>query len=391
MIWQNIMNRTLPISPNERRKVRFLRAITLLGIPLSLMFALLYACVAQWTGFVFGLVISAVLFACRMGISRGFHRATYFSGAAVATVVFLAILATGTGAPHNISWFYILPLFFFIFLELVYAAVFLGLTTAALFALLVRPDLTGTYVYDSHLVLRFFIVYALISLVAWAYEITRKAYEAELERQNREIMARKDFLATLLETLPAPFFYKDREGRYLGCNKAFEEMLSMPKEKIIGSRVFDIAPEEVAREYHEKDRELMTALGKQVYESRILSPDSKEIRHVIFHKSLFTDNSGRLQGIMGMVFDVSDLKRAEGEKTKLIGELEAALAEIKTLGGMLPICSSCKKIRDDQGYWQQLETYIETHSQALFSHGICPACSKALYGDEPWYEEIEEK
>lgn len=69
-------------------------------------------------------------------------------------------------------------------------------------------------------------------------------------------------------------------------------------------------------------------------------------------------------------------------------ELENALKEIKTLSGMIPICSSCKKIRDDQGYWDRIESYIERHSDALFSHSICPKCTKELYGSESWYSAI---
>ncbi len=74
-------------------------------------------------------------------------------------------------------------------------------------------------------------------------------------------------------------------------------------------------------------------------------------------------------------------RRAEEEREKLIGELQEALAEVRTLSGLLPICSSCKKIRDDQGYWNQIEVYISHHTQATFSHGLCPDCAKKLYPD----------
>lgn len=378
------------MSPNDRRKIRALRVITLIGIALAFMFALIYAWMAQWRGSVFGVAIAVILVLCRLGIRKGIYRATYFAGAGVLTLTFLFILATGTGAPDNISWFYILPLVFFIFLELAWATVFLAGTTGALFVLLIRPELLHTHGYDTHLVLRFFVVYALISLVAWAYEATRKEYEAELARQNEEIRAQKDFSSILLETIPNPIFYKDRMGRYLGCNRAFEELLGLPRARIIGNSVFEVFPEEVAPEYHERDRALMETPGKQRYESRVIPPNGGETREVVFHKSTFRDNRGKVQGIIGVVFDVSEQKKAEGERIRLIQELETALAEIKTLSGMLPICSSCKKIRDDQGYWQQLETYIETHSQALFSHSICPVCSKALYGDQPWFKKLGE-
>lgn len=74
-------------------------------------------------------------------------------------------------------------------------------------------------------------------------------------------------------------------------------------------------------------------------------------------------------------------KKAEEEREKLISHLQQALAEVKTLSGLLPTCASCKKIRDDKGNWNQTEVYIRDHSQAEFSHGICPDCAKKLYGE----------
>jgi len=80
-----------------------------------------------------------------------------------------------------------------------------------------------------------------------------------------------------------------------------------------------------------------------------------------------------------------ELKRQVVEKTseleKANQELKNALAEIKTLRGIIPICSNCKKIRDDQGFWQQVESYVMKHTEASFSHGICPECVEKLYGD----------
>lgn len=72
-------------------------------------------------------------------------------------------------------------------------------------------------------------------------------------------------------------------------------------------------------------------------------------------------------------------------------KLENALKEVKRLNGLLPICANCKKIRDDKGYWKQVEMYLEEYSEARFSHGICPDCSEALYGDEFWYKKMIEK
>jgi hypothetical protein len=77
--------------------------------------------------------------------------------------------------------------------------------------------------------------------------------------------------------------------------------------------------------------------------------------------------------------DITDRKREEEEREELVKELQDALAKVKTLSGFLPICSSCKKIRNDTGYWNQIEAYIGDHSETEFSHSICPECIKELY------------
>ena len=79
--------------------------------------------------------------------------------------------------------------------------------------------------------------------------------------------------------------------------------------------------------------------------------------------------------------DVTDRKKIEAEREEIINELKKALAEIKTLKGIVPICASCKKIRDDKGYWEQVESYIGRHTDAKFSHGICSECEKKLYAE----------
>lgn len=76
---------------------------------------------------------------------------------------------------------------------------------------------------------------------------------------------------------------------------------------------------------------------------------------------------------------IAQCRRGELEKDALIAELHKALDEVKTLRGIVPICGSCKKIRDDNGFWQQVEVYVGAHSDAMFSHGICPECAERLY------------
>jgi len=95
----------------------------------------------------------------------------------------------------------------------------------------------------------------------------------------------------------------------------------------------------------------------------------------------FRDPEGKLLGIVENFHDITARKKLETEKEKLIEKLQASLEKVKLLSGFLPICASCKKIRDDKGYWSQIESYISEHSEAEFSHGLCPDCMKEYYRD----------
>lgn len=84
----------------------------------------------------------------------------------------------------------------------------------------------------------------------------------------------------------------------------------------------------------------------------------------------------------GIVQDITERKANENEQKRLLGELQEAFAKIKTLSGLIPICANCKRIRDDKGYWQRIERYIEERSLAEFTHSLCPECEKKLYSKE---------
>ena len=88
-------------------------------------------------------------------------------------------------------------------------------------------------------------------------------------------------------------------------------------------------------------------------------------------------------------FVVSKFVDAKKKQDQLIQQLQNALAEVKTLSGLIPICASCKKIRDDKGYWGAVESYISAHSDATFTHGICPDCMKKLYAE--YYEQQKDE
>ena len=95
--------------------------------------------------------------------------------------------------------------------------------------------------------------------------------------------------------------------------------------------------------------------------------------------SAIRDSAGRVIGISSIAYDITERKKIETERNELIAHLNETLSKVKTLSGLLPICASCKNIRDDRGYWQKLEIFVREHSEAEFSHSICPDCMRLLY------------
>ncbi|MBF0526892.1 MAG: PAS domain S-box protein [Deltaproteobacteria bacterium] len=91
------------------------------------------------------------------------------------------------------------------------------------------------------------------------------------------------------------------------------------------------------------------------------------------------DDYGHFVEFQAVSRDIEERKQAEKEREQVIIQLQRALAEVKTLSGLLPICSSCKKIRDDTGYWNQLESFLGKHSEVVFTHSVCPECAQKLY------------
>lgn len=109
----------------------------------------------------------------------------------------------------------------------------------------------------------------------------------------------------------------------------------------------------------------------EVYPFRIVAKN-REIKWVEFHV-VGIDWEGK-PAILAFLFDITERKELEKERERLITELQEALSNVKTLGGLLPICAWCKKIRDDTGYWDEVEHYISEHSDAEFTHGMCTGC-----------------
>jgi PAS domain S-box-containing protein len=120
-------------------------------------------------------------------------------------------------------------------------------------------------------------------------------------------------------------------------------------------------------------------------------PAEVGVRHLGITASPLRDASGRITAAVVIVRDITGRKRIEAEREKLIADLQAALAQIKTLRGLIPTCAWCKKVRDDKGKWHRMEHYIKKNSYADFTHGICPECLKKTWPEYELPEHDEKK
>jgi two-component system, cell cycle sensor histidine kinase and response regulator CckA len=130
------------------------------------------------------------------------------------------------------------------------------------------------------------------------------------KRMEEALKERIEFLSTLMEAIPNPVFYKDREGRYTGFNKAFEILNGRSRQELLGKTVYDIAPKEIADTYAQKDSELLENPGTQTYEW-LVRTKAGELRDVVFNKAAIRDAEGRVVGLVGVISDITERKRVE--------------------------------------------------------------------------------
>ncbi len=198
--------------------------------------------------------------------------------------------------------------------------------------------------------------------------------QANCQREKAE--AESNF-TRLFETVPMGLFHMRPEGTVLQVNAAFAEMIGHENPAQVSGRSaaeFFRTPDE-----HSRWRESMERDGTLLrHETQFRRKDGSTIWVEISARALRDGLSGSLF-YEGSVEDISQRHANETERDRLIESLQEALANVKQLSGLLPICSSCKKIRDDEGEWNPMEVYIQQRSEASFTHSFCPECVRRLY------------
>lgn len=197
----------------------------------------------------------------------------------------------------------------------------------------------------------------------------------ERKRAGAELRKQKDYLNTLLETIPNPVFYKDARGRYSGCNMAFEEFLGQSRSDIVGKTVWDMGPEEIAGKYHEMDLKLLEAPGKQNYEWQIKRNDGT-LRDVIFDKATIQDPAGNIVGLVGVISDITERKQSELALGKSESTLKAILA-----ASPIGICLVRNRILE----WTNQAMY---HLWGYDMDSLLGRSTRVLYSDEDEFERV---
>jgi sigma-B regulation protein RsbU (phosphoserine phosphatase) len=204
------------------------------------------------------------------------------------------------------------------------------------------------------------------------------ALEREMEAaQERRLRKRAEgamqYLAAIVESSEDAIYGKDLDSVIASWNPAAERLFGYSAEEIIGRSAVALFP-------LDRRDELLDILASIRRGETLRLPDTERLHKsgrrlpVSITISPIKNNQGEIVGASSIVHDLGRQKQAEQERHQLNQRFSLATNEVRKLSGMLPICASCKKVRDDQGYWEQVETYITKRSEIIFSHSLCPDC-----------------
>lgn len=208
--------------------------------------------------------------------------------------------------------------------------------------------------------------------------IQRELDSAEQRAELRRQQVAKFYLAAIVENSHDAIIAKNLDGTVVSWNHAAELIYGYSAAEMVGQPINSIIPPGREAELAEILQKLRADEQIENYETFRMRKDGTVI-DVALTISPIKGAFGQITGASIIARDISVSRRREQELSDLNQRLQDMLDHVKTLSGLLPICAQCKKIRDDHGYWQQVETYIKEHSKATFTHGLCPTCLKQLY------------
>jgi len=208
--------------------------------------------------------------------------------------------------------------------------------------------------------------------------ITRELLAAQSRREHRRMQKAAAHLAAVVESSDDAIIGKTLTGIITSWNKAAERIYGYTAEDMVGQYASILLPPSRKSEFNETLEKIRRGEHVTWFDTIRVRKDGTPVE-VSVTISPIAGPTGETIGASTIARDITERRREEAERLKLIEDLTEALAHAKTLRSLLPICASCKKIRDDHGYWQQLEVYFKQNEHIDFSHGICPECTIKLY------------
>jgi len=203
-------------------------------------------------------------------------------------------------------------------------------------------------------------------------------------RDERDLTNTLAFYRMIFRESPIGMSIYDASGQCIEANEAIGRLVGANREQALMQNYYHIESWKKSGLFDTALRTIKENIEKHQEES----VTSTFGRYITIDYHFIPLTVADQEYLLLVASDVTERKRAEQEQEKLVKELQKALSDVKTLKGIIPICASCKKIRDDKGYWEQIETYINKYSEADFSHGICPECKKKLYQDFDSHENV---
>jgi len=205
------------------------------------------------------------------------------------------------------------------------------------------------------------------------------AIALDRKQKEKELIESEERFRRIVATANEGIVSLDADWRIAYANTHFASMMGYDPDELQGQLFEKFVFQAEVQDYAVHKNERMRGIQSN-FERTFVTKTGGRLRTLVSATPIYNEVN-EVIGSFGMITDITALKNTEEKLQETVAQLRQAVEQIKTLHGIIPICSHCKQIRDDKGFWQQLEVYVREHTEAQFSHGICPTCLQTYYPD----------
>jgi PAS domain S-box-containing protein len=208
------------------------------------------------------------------------------------------------------------------------------------------------------------------------HQIELEMQNEELRRVQAELQAALRHYTELFDFAPIGYVTLMPDSTIESINLAGARLLGLDRAALVGRHFGKLVPSADRQAFVAFLEDAFAKADRSICEVTVLRADGVQL-------SVRIEAEGRVgqRACRAAVLDVTDRRHAQDERELLIEQLRSALSHVKLLSGLLPMCANCKKIQDEQGVWKEVHSYVSSHSDAVFTHGLCPECVRELYHD----------